>query len=272
MKPSPNPKSSDSANSQTSELAPRRGLSVLPGLLFCFAVLFAFTARLSAGDLERLAAKDSPLKDSDRIVFFGDSITQFGSKPDGYVTLFANELKKSGKTTQVINSGVCGNRVPNLQQRLQKSVLNHKPTIVWIFIGINDVGYERYGLDKATPKPEFEAGLRDIIGQIQKAGAIVVLATPSVIGEKKSGNRFDAKLDEYAEVSRAIAKDTGSTFCDLRKAFKAELEKVNTKNTEKGVLTEDEIHLNAAGNVLVANQSAAAILAAAAARNSKRVP
>jgi len=47
-------------------------------------------------------------------------------------------------------------------------------------------------------------------------------------------------------------------------AFRAELEKVNTKNAGKGILTEDEIHLNAAGNVLVANQSAAA-------RNSKQV-
>lgn len=235
------------------------------------ALLCAFTGLVSAGDLEKLAAKDSPLKDSDRIVFFGDSITQFGSKPEGYITLFTNELKKSGKKTQVINAGVCGNRVPNLQQRLQKSVLDQKPTIVWIYIGINDVGFERYGADKATSKPDFEAGLKDIIGQIQKSGAVVVLATPSVIGEKNNnGNRFDAKLDEYSDVSRAIAKATGSTLCDLRKAFKAELAKVNKQNAEKGVLTEDNTHLNTAGNLLVANEAATAILTAAANRNSPR--
>lgn len=51
----------------------------------------------------------------------------------------------------------------------------------------------------------------------------------------------------------------------LRKVFKTELEKVNTEDAGKGILTEDGIRLYAAGNVLVANQSAAA-------RNSKQVP
>ena len=120
----------------------------------------------------------------------------------------------------MIGAGISGNKVPDLQKRLEKDVLAKKPTLVVIYIGINDVWHGENDPAKGTPKDKFEAGLKEIIGKIQDAGARVVLCTPTVIGEKKAGtNKLDAKLDEYAEVSRKVAKDTGVQLCDLRKAF-----------------------------------------------------
>jgi lysophospholipase L1-like esterase len=81
----------------------------------------------------------------------------------------------------------------------------------------------------------------------------VILCTPTVIGEKKAGkNKLDSKLDEYADISRKVAKDTGVELCDLRKAFVDYLAKNNEKDKESGVLTTDRVHLNEAGNKLVA--------------------
>ena len=42
--------------------------------------------------------------------------------------------------------------------------------------------------------------------------------------------------------------------CDLRKAFLAHLKENNATNKDKGVLTGDRVHLNAAGNRFVAEQ------------------
>ncbi|HEX3152439.1 MAG TPA: SGNH/GDSL hydrolase family protein [Gemmataceae bacterium] len=195
------------------------------------------------------------LKDGDRIVFLGDSITQAGVDKKGYVTVIKNTLANKHKSlkVEIIGAGISGNKVPDLQKRLQKDVLDKKPTLVVIYIGINDVWHGENDPARGTPKDKFEAGLKEIIGKIKDAGARVIVCTPSVIGEKKAGaNKLDAKLDEYSEVSRAVAKETGSKLCDLRKAFQEYLEKNNAIDKESGILTSDRVHLNEAGNKFVA--------------------
>ena len=160
----------------------------------------------------------------------------------------------------MIGAGISGNKVPDLQKRLEKDVLAKKPTLVVIYIGINDVWHGEKDPARGTPKDKYEAGLKEIIGKIKDAGARVVLCTPTVIGEKKAGaNKLDAKLDEYAEVSRKVAKETGAQLCDLRKAFQEHLAKNNPEDKEKGVLTTDRVHLNDAGNKLVADTILATI-------------
>ena len=100
-----------------------------------------------------------------------------------------------------------------------------------------------------TKKEDFEAGLKDMISRIDSAGARIILCTPTVIGEKVDGtNKFDEMLDEYSDISRKVAKETGSQLLDLRKAFIAYLRDHNTDNITKGILTEDTVHLNKNGN------------------------
>ncbi|CAN5532712.1 SGNH/GDSL hydrolase family protein [soil metagenome] len=201
-------------------------------------------------------AADSPvLQKGDKIVFLGDSITAGGVKPTGYVTLIKNHLADKHKdlNIEVIGSGVSGNKVPDLQKRLEKDVLAKKPTLVVIYIGINDVWHGEKDPARGTAPDKFEAGLKEIIGKIKDNGSRVVLCTPTVIGEKKPGtNSLDKKLDEYADISRKVAKDTETPLCDLRKAFQAAITKTNETEKEKGVLTSDRVHLNDAGNKLVA--------------------
>ena len=212
-------------------------------------LLATAAAQLPAADAEL-----PPLKKGDRIVFLGDSITQAGVGPKGYVTLVKNQLAEKHKDLEieVIGAGISGNKVPDLQRRLDKDVLARKPTLVVIYIGINDVWHGEKDPARGTPKDKFEGGLKEIVKKIQDGGARVVLCTPTVIGEKKE-NKLDPLLDEYADLSRGVAKETGSPLCDLRKAFRDHLAKTNADDKEKGVLTYDRVHLNDAGNKLVAD-------------------
>ncbi len=197
------------------------------------------------------------LQQGERIVFFGDSITELGIKPKGYVTLIRETLttRRPDVVLEVIGAGVSGNKVTDLQQRLARDVVARKPAVVVIYIGINDVWHWALTNLKGTSKPDFEAGLREVIARIQYSGAIVILCTPSVIGEKHDGsNPQDQMLEEYAQISRLVAHALGAKLCDLRKAFHNYLVRNNTENKQLGILTYDGVHLNDEGNRLVASE------------------
>jgi lysophospholipase L1-like esterase len=224
--------------------------------------LLILVVTLSIPAVAPAADEPPPLKKGEKVVFLGDSITAGGVAPKGYVTLVKSALAERHKDLgiEVVGAGISGNKVPDLQKRLEKDVLAKKPSLVVIYIGINDVWHGESDPAKGTTKEKYEAGLKEIIGKIKDAGARVVLCTPTVIGEKKAGaNKLDARLDEYAEVSRKVAKDTGAQLCDLRKAFAEHLAKNNPDDKERGILTTDRVHLNDAGNKLVADTILATI-------------
>jgi lysophospholipase L1-like esterase len=189
------------------------------------------------------------LKNNDIIVFLGDSITQAGVNPNGYVTLTSKAIEKAyqNKNIKVIGAGISGHKVPDCQERLDRDVLRKNPTIVLIYIGINDVWHSVR--DQGTNKADFEAGLKDMIANINAVGARVILCTPTVIGEKTDGtNELDKMLEEYAEISRNVAKETDSQLLDLRVDFLDYLKENNKENASEGILTGDGVHLNNTGN------------------------
>jgi lysophospholipase L1-like esterase len=226
-------------------------------------ILASLCAISSAAHAETTA---TPLKKDDRIVFLGDSITAGGVRPGGYVTLIKESIAASYPDLgiEVIGAGVSGNKVPNLQARLEKDVLSKKPTIVFIYIGINDVWHWKKNkegeMTGGTTTELFQSGLKDIIAKINAGGGRVILCTATVIGEKNDGtNERDAMLEEYCAISRKVATDTKSQMVDLRKAFIDHLKGNNKDNLPKGILTGDAVHLNPAGNRLVAAEMGKAI-------------
>lgn len=197
----------------------------------------------------------SMIPENTTILFLGDSITQAGVRPNGYVTLFKNHLAENypDKNINVIGAGISGNRVPNLQKRLDKDVLSKKPDLVFIYIGINDVWHSQSG--RGTSPADFESGLKEIIGKIQSQGGKVILCTPSMIGEKTDGtNPLDKMLEDFSAISRRVASETGSQLLDLRNNFVGHLKENNPKNLAKNILTSDGVHLNPSGNQFVAKQ------------------
>jgi len=232
------------------------------GRVCLLAAALALPMSVLAAEGDAAGAKSPPaLAKGDRIVFLGDSITQGGGGAKGYITLVKNALTEKCKDLdiEVINAGISGNRVPDLQGRLERDVLAKKPTIVFVYIGINDVWHwnkqPNGEMKGGTPTDKYEEGLKDILGKVKAAGARVILCTPSTIGEKPDGtNERDKMLEEYSDISRKVAADTGVQLNDLRKAFIAYETEHNKENKANGILTADGVHLNDAGNRFVADQ------------------
>jgi lysophospholipase L1-like esterase len=253
----------DASPNSTNPISRRTTMNRIALSSIVLVVLFIMPGAAPAAEtvgIDALTAKDSPLAKGEVIAFFGDSITQGGARPGGYCRLIGEAIEKQRPElgVKIVYAGISGHKVPDLQGRLDRDVLSKKPTIVFIYIGINDVWHSTRG--RGTSKELFDGGLRDLITKISAADAKVVLCTPSTIGEKTDGsNPLDSMLEEYSAISRKVAADTGVTLCDLRKEFLDHLKKHNPDNKERGILTGDGVHLNAAGNAFVAAQAAEAI-------------
>lgn len=192
-----------------------------------------------------LSMKQKPIK----VVFFGDSITQAGVKPGGYISL----MQQSAKSFELIGAGIGGNKVYDLYLRMEEDVLAKKPDVVVIYVGVNDVWHKQTH-QTGTDPDKFIRFYSAMIKKMQSAGIKVILATPAVIGEKTDfSNAQDGDLNSYSQIIRNLAKQYNCGLVDLRKEFLKYNIANNPENKESGILTTDRVHLNAAGNKLVAD-------------------
>ena len=196
--------------------------------------------------------QDKPKK----VIFFGDSITQAGVQPKGYITLISQSLEKQGLKDkyELIGAGIGGNKIYDLFLRLEDDVLLKKPDLVLIYIGVNDVWHKATS-GTGTDADKFAKFYQAIISKIQANGAKVVLCTPAAIGERTdSSNMQDGDINNYSNIIRDLAKKNNLKLVDLRKEFLDYNLKNNPENKEKGVLTTDRVHLNELGNQFVADK------------------
>ncbi len=189
-----------------------------------------------------------------RVVFFGDSITQAGVQPGGYIAQINDSLVQKNKAPEyeLIGAGIGGNKVYDLFLRLEPDVLDKKPDLVFLYVGVNDVWHKR-SFGTGTDAPKFVQFYEALIQKITQNGARVVLCTPACIGEKTDfSNPLDGELNQYAQLIRDIAQKSSLPLVDLRKAFLDYNLLHNTQNQESGILTTDGVHLNYKGNQLLA--------------------
>lgn len=198
----------------------------------------------------------------ERIVFVGDSITMQG----GYVELIAKALSGRPQThpISVTRYGLNGGRVPDMtlgktpwgQIKPFSQILEEdKPTIIVLFIGINDVMHT-----PGTSPEAFEQGLTEMVELAQKSEAAVILATAAVNGESfDPKHESQVKLEGYCELTRKVAKKSDSKLCDLRRAFVETLEQQHASKRGNGYLTYDGVHMTEIGNQLIASQMARAL-------------
>jgi isoamyl acetate esterase len=196
----------------------------------------------------------TPSMQKKKIIFFGDSITEAGVKPGGYITAI-NELAAKETLSDkydLIGAGIGGNKVYDLYLRLESDVLSKNPYAVVIFIGVNDVWHKR-SHGTGTDADKFEKFYTAIIQKLKEQNIKVALSTPAVIGEKTdNSNELDGDLNQYSNIIRRLAKASGLPLIDLRQIFLDYNKKVNIENKEFGVLTSDRVHLNEKGNQVVA--------------------
>jgi isoamyl acetate esterase len=190
-----------------------------------------------------------------KIVFFGDSITQAGINPGGFIDKMKTTLEKQGikDNYQLIGAGIGGNKVYDLYLRYEEDVLIHNPDVVVIWVGVNDV-WHKSSFGTGTDLDKFEKFYVALIKKFQSKSIKVIVATPATIGERTDfSNQQDGDLNRYSQTIRDIAAKFDCPVADFRKEFlKYNLDK-NATNKESGILTSDRVHLNEVGNQLVAD-------------------
>ncbi|MDB5198190.1 MAG: family lipolytic protein [Chitinophagaceae bacterium] len=191
-----------------------------------------------------------------KIIFFGDSITEQAVNPGGFIVKMDSMLKKNNLKDDytLVGAGISSNKVYDLYLRLEDDVLNKNPDIVMIFIGVNDVWHKRT-MGTGTDADKFERFYSAILKKLADKNIKVIICTPAVIGEKIDfSNEQDGDLNKYSNIIRNMATKNNLPLIDLRKAFLEYGLKNNPGNKDRGILTTDGVHLNNAGNQLVADE------------------
>lgn len=197
----------------------------------------------------------APIKKT-KVVFFGDSITQAGVQPGGYITKVQDFLTKNNKADnyELIGAGIGGNKIYDLYLRIEDDVLSKQPDVVVIYVGVNDV-WHKASSGTGTDKDKFGKFYTAVIKKLQAQNIKVILCTPAAIGELKDNtNQQDGDMNAYSEVIRKLAISMNCGLIDLRKVFTEYDAKNNTENKESGILTTDRVHLNSLGNQMVADE------------------
>lgn len=205
-------------------------------------------ATLLAG-LLCMSAGDIPVKDGEKIAFLGDSITQGGMGPTGYVTLVIQGLKANGVNASAIGAGISGHKSNDMLARLQRDVIDKKPDWMTLSCGVNDVWHGA----KGVPLDQYKQNITQIVEKAQAAGIKVVILTATMITENPAEPNNE-KLAAYNDFLRGLAKEKKCLLADLNAAMQADLAEREKAGQKRGkLLTSDGVHMNPFGNVMMAS-------------------
>ena len=198
------------------------------------------------------------IQDKDHILFYGDSITDCGRREpvnnpmglgSGYVNLIAGHLLSNypGLGLRISNRGISGNRVYDLEERLEQDVIQQGPTLVSIMIGINDT-WRRYDQKVDSPVPEFQASYRRIIEAILgKLGTRLVICEPFLLPVPEDRRLWREDLDPRITAVRELAWEFRVPLLPLDGLFAAAAAKVPA-----AYWLPDGVHPSLAGHNLIA--------------------
>ncbi len=200
------------------------------------------------------------LPDQTRILFTGDSITDCGrnravvnssdeSLGGGYVrqvnALLAAHYPE--RSIEVLNTGIGGNRVTDLEARWETDVLALEPHWLAVLIGINDVWrqFDRPYLKQVSAE-QFESVYDGLLQRTRHGLKGLVLLSPFFL-EPERREPMRALMDRYGAIVKALAGKHGALYVDVQAAFDRYLAERHTLT-----LCADRVHPNQTGHALIA--------------------
>lgn len=169
------------------------------------------------------------LQSGDKILFIGDSITDAGRREDpdglghGYVRMFRDVLQARHPSlmVDVVNQGVSGNTIRDLDKRWQHDVIAHRPSYLSVSIGVNDVWRQ-----VQTPRnpdevmiDEFEATYRRLLKQVNNAlKCHLLLCEPTINGETRDTD-YNKLTIPYVDCVHKLAREFKATLAPMNQAF-----------------------------------------------------
>jgi len=196
-----------------------------------------------------------------KILFQGDSITDCGRSREhdrylgnGYAQHIASKLnyENPGEFT-FINKGVGGNRIVDLYARIKSDIINLKPDIMSIHIGVNDVWHEvdrQNGVDAVKFEKIYDMLLTEIFEalpniKIMLLGAYVTKGTAT----EASWDYFSPEVAKRAEVAKRLAQKYNLVYLPLQEKFDEMIEK-----HPEPYWTQEGVHPTDAGHELIARE------------------
>jgi len=199
------------------------------------------------------------------LLFIGDSITDSGRdevgeaspRPEnaalgqGYVNLVDALLGAAAPATRprIINRGIGGNTVRDLEQRWQRDVLDLKPDWLSVMIGINDVWRQfdaAQRLEIHVQPGAFEETYRGLLARTRPGLQGLILMSPFII-EPNRDDAMRAMMDDYGRIVRNLADEFDAIFVDTQAAFDAALQYIHSMT-----IAADRVHPATLGHMILA--------------------
>ena len=197
-----------------------------------------------------------------RILFQGDSITDCGRDwgndgqlGRGYAHLVSAYLgyTEPGEHT-FVNKGISGNRVVDLYARIKRDIINYKPDVMSILIGVNDVWHEIGDSPNGVDADKFFKIYSMLIEEIKEAlpEIKIMILEPFVLeasATEANWEFFKTETKKRAQMSKKIAEKYNLPFIELQAGFD-EL----AKKAENSYWLGDGVHPTAAGHEYIKSQ------------------
>ncbi len=191
------------------------------------------------------------LRPHDRVVFYGDSITEQRLYTNDVATFVHTHFPRLPVT--FINSGVGGDTVRGgwagpLNVRLTRDVFPFRPTVVVIMLGMNDVF-------RPNPLPSYERGYQVLVAKLRKhlPHVRLVLIGPSPFGDSAKPNAINGKLQAMSRFVRQLARRNKAMFVDFNAPLVSAMDRIGqTSSKLASMLIPGKIHPGASGQLLMA--------------------
>jgi lysophospholipase L1-like esterase len=222
--------------------------------LLTSAVLALFSLALSSFGADALY-----LKNGDRVVFYGDSITDQRLYTVITETYFATRYPNLDIT--FVHSGWGGDKVSGggggpVDLRLERDVLAYKPTVMTIMLGMNDGLYRAE--TEATDKAYFD-GYRHIVEKMKSAdpGIRITAIQPSpyddVTREPLFPGGYNEVLRSFSKWIAKYAAQANLQIADLNSPVVAMLRKANELDPATAqTIIKDRVHPGFSGHLIMA--------------------
>lgn len=196
-----------------------------------------------------------------RILFQGDSITDAGrsrendaQRGQGYPTLVAASLGLDHPGEyEFINRGIGGNRISDLVARMKIDIINLKPDVMSILIGVNDVWHE-FGSGNGVHTDLYEKLYNILIEEVKTAlpDIRIMIMEPFVlkgVSTESCFEAFKADVECKAAAAKRVAEKNGLEFIPLQEKLDEAC-----KLAPASYWLGDGVHPTAAGHELIARE------------------
>lgn len=197
-----------------------------------------------------------------KILFQGDSITDAGRARDndanvglGYPHLVKASLgfEEPGKY-EFFNRGISGNRIVDLYARIKADIINIRPDVMSILIGVNDVWHEYAPNPNGVDAEKYFKVYDMLIEEVKQAlpDIKIMILEPFVLkgfGTEEKWEEFRKETELRAVMAKKIADKYGFTYITLQDKFDELCQKADA-----AYWLHDGVHPTPMGHELIKNE------------------